>query len=81
MTAGIGSSSHWLDRQRAMATMSADVVHVIIPRSSHVIQQHDPAAVVYGVALLVRSVRDRAALPTCSALAPHWAAVGARCVR
>jgi alpha-beta hydrolase superfamily lysophospholipase len=81
MTAGIGSSSHWLDRQRAMARMSADVEHVIIPRSSHVIQQHDPAAVVYGVTLLVRSVRDRAALPPCSALAPRWAAVGARCVR
>lgn len=81
MTAGIGSSSHWLNRQRAMATMSADVEHVIIPRSSHVIQQYDPAAVVYGVALLVQSVRNRTALPRCSALATHWVAVAARCMR
>lgn len=81
MTAGIGSSANWLNRQRAMATLSANVDHVIIPGSSHVIQQHDPAAVVFGVELLEWSVRFHRAMPLCSTLAPHWASLGARCVR
>lgn len=81
MTAGIGSSQNWLNRQKALATMSANSDHVIIPRSSHVIQQYDPAAVVWGVELLQWSVRFRRNMPPCTALTANWTRVGARCVR
>jgi pimeloyl-ACP methyl ester carboxylesterase len=81
MTAGIGSSAHWLNRQKALAAMSVNAEHVIVPRSSHVIQQYDPAAVAYGIAVLVQAVRIHRGLPHCTTIARYWAAVGAFCVR
>jgi pimeloyl-ACP methyl ester carboxylesterase len=56
----------WKAHQRAAASLSTQSTFVIVRHSAHVIEHDRPDAVIAGVRLLVRSIRNHTRLPRCA---------------
>ena len=56
----------WKAHQRAAASLSTQSTYVIVRHSAHVIEHDRPDAVIAGVRMLVRSIRNHTRLPRCA---------------
>jgi pimeloyl-ACP methyl ester carboxylesterase len=80
VTAGIGSSANWMRAQAVMARLSANSVHVLVPRSAHVVMRERPGAVVFAVMQAEQAAATGRRLATCASLRSAWSSHSSLCV-